>query len=89
MFGDELQAFGLVSLYLPPNKHLRQITHDTLVVCEFQGEGALVVIDIKSILAIIAMVPFPFLIDGRGDQYFMIEQVGLDVVDGDDIEDNE
>lgn len=49
----------------------------------------LVVIDVKSILAVVAMVPFPFLIDGHGDQYFMIEQIGLDVVDGDDPEDNE
>jgi len=47
------------------------------------------VIDVRSILAVVAMVPFPFLVDGRGNQYFMIEQVGLDVVDGDDVEDNE
>ena len=88
-FGDESQAFALVSLYLPPNKHLLQITHNTLVICKYQGEEMLVVIDVKSILAVVAMVPFPFLIDGHGDQYFMIEQIGLDVVDGDDPEDNE
>jgi hypothetical protein len=29
------------------------------------------------------MVPFPFLLDGDGDNYFMIEKVGLDVTEAD------
>ena len=29
------------------------------------------------------MVPFPFVIGGRGNQHFMIEQIGLDVVETD------
>ena len=29
------------------------------------------------------MVPFPFVVGGRSNQYFMIEQVGLDVVETD------
>lgn len=49
----------------------------------------LVVIDIKSILSVVAMIPFNFLIDNRSDQYFMIEQVGLDIVEADDPEDIE
>ena len=35
------------------------------------------------------MVPFPFLIDGHSDQYFMIEKVGLDVIEVDVLKDNE
>ena len=29
------------------------------------------------------MVPFPFVVGGRGNQYFMIEQIGLDVTETD------
>lgn len=29
------------------------------------------------------MVPFPYVIGGRNNQYFMIEQIGLDVVETD------
>ena len=61
----------------------------TLAVCRYQGEEVLVVIDIKSILSVVAMIPFNFLIDNRSDQYFMIEQVGLDIVKADDPEDIE
>ena len=56
------------------------LTHDTLCVCGDQGEGAVVVIDVKSILSVVAMVPFPFIVGGRSKQYFMIEQIGLDIV---------
>lgn len=47
------------------------------------------VIDVESISSVVAMAPFPFIVDGHGDQYFLIEQAGLDVVDADPIEDNE
>ena len=35
------------------------------------------------------MVPFPYALDDRGDQYFVVEQVGLEVVDTDAQEDGE
>ena len=41
------------------------------------------VIEIKSIVSVVTMVPFSFSADGHGNNYFMIEQVGLDVVDTD------
>ena len=87
--GDKLQAFALVSLYSPPNEHIIQSSHTTLVVCRYLGEGALRIVDVESILSVVAMIPFNFLIDNCSDQYFMIEKVGLDVVEADDLEDNE
>ena len=88
MFGDEQRAFALVSLYSPPNEYILRSTYDTLVVCRYQG-GALTVIDVKSILSVVAMARFPFLIDGHGNQYFMIEKMGLDVIEADVLEDDE
>ena len=78
-----------MSLYTPPNEHLLRLTNDTLVVCRYRGEMALMVIDIKSSLSVVAMVPFPFLLDGQGNQYFMVEMFGLDVIEANDLEDGE
>jgi hypothetical protein len=87
--GADLQAFAMASLYSPPNEYLLQKSFGTLAVCEYRGEEALVIIEAKSILSVVAMVPFGFLLDGRSNQYFMIEQTGLDVVDVDVPEDSE
>jgi len=89
MFGDESRAFALVSLYSPPNEHILQMTHHTLLVCRYRGDTALMVVGIELILSVVAMAPFPFLIDGQDEQYFMIEQSGLDVIEADALEDNE
>ena len=89
MFGDELRAFALVSQYSPPNEYLLQRSHTALAVCRYRSNEALLVIDAKSILSVVAMVPFPFSLDGHGDQYFTIEKMGLDVFEVDDLEDNE
>ena len=88
MFGEGLRAFALVLLYSLPNEYLLWTMSDTLAVCRYQGDGVLTVIDVKLVLSVMAMVPFPFLIDGHSDQYFMIEKVGLDVIEVDALEDN-
>ena len=59
------------------------------MVCRYYGDAALEVIDVKSIVSVIAMVPLLFDFDGHDDNYFVIEQVGLDVVDADNDEDVE
>ena len=87
--GEETRGYALASMYSPPSKHLLRLSENTLIVCRYRGDAALVVIDVTSILSVVAMVPFPFTIDGEGDQYFMIEHVGLDVVDVDAEEDSE
>jgi hypothetical protein len=80
-------ALAIVCLYSLPDNYLLHISHDTLFVCEHQD--AVVVIEVKSIISVVAMVPFPFVVGGRGNQYFMIEQIGLDVVETDDTVDTE
>lgn len=44
----------------------------------------MVVIGIKTILSVVAMIPFPFLVGGRSEMYFTIERMGLDVIDTED-----
>jgi len=72
-------CFRDVSLYSLPNKHLLQLTNDTLIVCGYQGDQSLAVIRVKSILSVVAMIPFPHFISTR----FMVEKIGLDVIDTD------
>ena len=47
----------------------------------------LLVINVTSILSVVAMVPFWYTIDGLANYYFMIEKIGLDVVNTDAQED--
>jgi hypothetical protein len=89
IFGVELRAFALVSLFSPPNEHILKSTQTTLPVCRYYGERMLMVIDVVSILSVVAMIPYPFFIDGHGEQYFMVEQIGLDVIEVDSLEDHE
>lgn len=88
-FGNESRAFALVSFYSPPNEYILQRTFHTLLVCRYRGDQALVVVDIESILSVVAMAPFPFLVDGQDEQYFMIEQPGVDVIEADTLEDDQ
>ena len=88
-FDGETRAFALVSPYSPPNEYLLRSSHDTLVVCRLEGEAIMWVIGVKAILSVVAMVPFPFLLDNRDNNYFVVEKVGLDVIEADDAQDDD
>lgn len=47
------------------------------------------VIDVKSIISVVAMVPFPYTINGCDNYYFMVEKVGLDVAEVESHEDTQ
>ncbi|KAH9953257.1 hypothetical protein BC827DRAFT_1146563, partial [Russula dissimulans] len=54
--GEDI-ALGLVSLFSKPDPTLLQCSVRTLWSCEYQGDSALVFIDVKSIQAVISMIP--------------------------------
>ena len=83
---DTARAFAIVSIYSPPDEYILQHTRATLIVCGYRGEEILTVIEVTSIISVVAMVPFPFLVGGHGDQYFVVEQIGLDVIEVEDDE---
>ena len=85
--GGVTRAFALVSLYSPPDEYLLGHSHGTLLVCRYHGDTTLVVISVGSILSVVAMVPFWYAINNLTSYYFMIEKIGLDVVDTDAQED--
>ena len=83
-----MRVFALVLPYSPVNKHLFEVSNSTLVVCMYQEDVSLV-IDVKAILSVVAMVPFYYAINGHQDFYFMVEKIGLDILDVDTQEDIE
>jgi hypothetical protein len=72
-------TLALVSLYSLPHNELFENSHHTLLSCVYEGDAHLHVIDIKSIMSVVAMVPHhPFPGDDQ-DRYFVVEKPGLDV----------
>jgi hypothetical protein len=73
-------TLALVSLYSLPHRELLEYSYHTLLSCTYGGDSHLQVIDIKSIMSVIAMVPhLPFPGDSS-DRYFAVKKPGLDVV---------
>jgi len=50
-------ALALVSLFSKPDESLLSISMNTLWSCEYQGNDALQFIDVKTIQAVVAMIP--------------------------------
>jgi hypothetical protein len=78
--GEEL-GLALVSLYSNPDIDLLRLSHDTLWSCEYQGDSALKVIDVKTIKSVVAMIPHSPAIGGQEarDRFFLVEKPGFDV----------
>ena len=51
-----------------------------LMVCRYQGEEALAVINVKCISSVVAMVLFQLRVNSLDNYYFVIEKIELDVV---------
>jgi hypothetical protein len=79
LIGETETTLALVSLYSPPDKNLFEHSFHTLLSCTHAGDASLQVIDVKSILSVVAMVPhLPFPGD-TSERYFVVEKPGLDV----------
>jgi hypothetical protein len=76
---------ALVSLFGPPDTALRAASYETLLVCKYHGDDALMVVDAKAIVSVVAMVPFSSA-DLNSCRYFVVEKIGLDVAELDDSE---
>jgi hypothetical protein len=67
-----------VSTYSAPHRQLFEISYGTLWSCTFGGDNSLIVIDVKSIEAVVAMVPHQPFPDSPG-RFFLVEKPGLDI----------
>jgi hypothetical protein len=78
--GEDI-ALGLISLFSKPDPTLLQRSVRTLWSCEYQGDSALVFIDVKSIQAVVSMIPHTPSISRNipTERFFLVEKPGLDV----------
>jgi hypothetical protein len=79
---DEEMALALVSLYSRPDPTLLSLSVNTLWSCEYEGDRTLRFINVKTIHAVVAMIPHRPVIGGwqMGERFFLVEKPGLDVV---------
>ena len=78
--GQEEKTLALVSVYSPPDRELLEASYFTLWSCRYQGNMALKVVDVKTIVGVVAMVLHGenFTGDTTG-RFFVVEKPGLDV----------
>ncbi|KAF8230624.1 hypothetical protein L208DRAFT_999325, partial [Tricholoma matsutake] len=51
------KVLALVSVYTPPHAGLFEVSNGTVLSCTYHGDAHLKVIDISSIVLVIAMIP--------------------------------
>ena len=78
-------AFAMVSVYSRPDADLLQQSSNALWSCKYRGKEELVVIDVKSIMSVVAMVPHPPMRDEAlkrrlAGRVFVVEKLGLDAL---------
>ena len=78
--GQQYKALALVSVYSPPHAGLFEVSNGTVLSCTYHGADHIKVIDVSSIVSVVAMVPhdpFPNVGD-RHERYFVAEKPGLE-----------
>lgn len=85
-----LRTLAMVSLYTLPDPVITERSSGALLVCGYEGDAGLVIVDVKAIVSVIAMVPFvqDDRINVELEQFFVVEKPGLDfaeVIEEDDI----
>jgi hypothetical protein len=80
-YEEEEITLALVSLYSNLDLTLLSLSVNTLWSCQYQGDMALRFIDVKTIQAVVSMVPHTPVIQGlpAQERFFLVEKPGLDV----------
>ncbi len=73
---EEIRTCALVSEYSAPHAELYKTSSHALAVSKYLGQDGLAVIFAKSILSVVAMVPYPHGGVGAGEWHFLVEKMG-------------
>jgi hypothetical protein len=79
--------YALVSMWSKPEQQLLGQLHGTLYVCSYMGTGGLHVIDIESIVSVVALTPIKLSDEDKSAWFLVVEKPGLDALiigEGDD-----
>ncbi len=74
---DEIKTCALISEYSAPHAELYKTSSHALAVSKYLGQDQLRVIFVKSILSVVAMIPYPHGRIGAGEWHFLVEKMGL------------
>ncbi|KAF8836906.1 hypothetical protein BDN67DRAFT_991965 [Paxillus ammoniavirescens] len=75
---DDIKTVALVSFFSQPDPHLLHLSWHTFLSCVHSGHNALCVIEVKSIVSVVAMILHKTPGDNRL-RHFVVEKPGLDV----------
>ena len=56
-FDDVTHSLALVSVFSPPDQDLLELSHHAAYICRHGGVDTLAVVDVKTIMAVVSMVP--------------------------------
>lgn len=70
---------ALISTYSPPDDKLLVESSGALISCKYMGASHYTVINVKSIVAVVAMVPHPRTASALTEHFFVVEKPGLDI----------
>jgi hypothetical protein len=73
------ETFALVSTYCPPHEGILQRSHNTLWSCTHGRIENMEIISVKTILAVVAMIPHKLFQNDPEQWYFLAEKPGLDI----------
>ena len=77
--GNEF-PLALVSLFSSPHADMLRVSSNTLCSCEYQGNDALEFVDVKTIQAMVSMVPHTPAVGPQATQrYFLVEKPRFNV----------
>ncbi|ETW76855.1 hypothetical protein HETIRDRAFT_125856 [Heterobasidion irregulare TC 32-1] len=81
----EVVALALVSLFSQPDTELMKASSNTVLSCEHRGDSALAVINVKTIVAGVAMIPHGDGLPNLGSRFFVVEKMGLEIASMDGV----
>ena len=75
---DQVLSLAVISRYSLPDEQLLELSYHSLVVCTHDATRPLVIVEVQSILSVVAMVPFTHANLGQ-NLHYVVEKLGLEV----------
>jgi hypothetical protein len=76
---NEECAHALVSVWSDPDADMLRRSSNTVYSCVYRGQTDLRVIDAKTIMSVVAMVPMTPRDGDRSSRFFLLEKPGLEI----------
>jgi len=82
------ETFALISAYSPPHPEILRKSYNTFWSCTHGKCESMEVIPVKTILAVVSMIPHKLFPNDPEQRYFLVEKPGLEVARMGGVEEN-